>query len=91
MAGAKKLRMEETPHKQIDITKHVLMPPFRLLNNEEVNEVLAKFNISILQLPQISVKDPMAKSVKAKINDVLEIEHDNPTGGKDLFYRRVIE
>jgi len=83
--------MEETPHKQIDITKHVLMPPFRKLTDEEINKVLIKFNISLLQLPQISIKDPMAKAVKADINEVLEIEHKSPTGNKDLFYRRVIE
>ena len=53
--------------------------------------VLIKFNISLLQLPQISIKDPMAKAVKADINEVLEIEHKSPTGNKDLFYRRVIE
>ena len=82
--------MEEKGPKRIDITKHVLIPSFRKLEQGEINKVLQKFNISILQLPQILVKDPMAKSVKAAVNDVLEIEHKSPMGGKDLFYRRVI-
>ena len=82
--------MEEKAPKRVDITKHVLLPPFRKLEEEEVNKLLQKFDISLLQLPQISIKDPMAKAIGAQLNDVLEIEHKSPTGDKDMFYRRVI-
>ena len=82
--------MEETPQKKVDIIKHILIPPFRKLTKEEADKVLLKFDISALQLPQISIKDPMAKAVDSKLGEIIEIEHKNPTGGKDLFYRRVI-
>ncbi|MBD3262762.1 DNA-directed RNA polymerase subunit H [Candidatus Woesearchaeota archaeon] len=75
--------------KKIDLLKHVLVPPCSKLTEEEKEQILEKHNISILQLPKILSKDPLAKTLKAKKDDVIKIEHKTPTG-KTTFYRRVI-
>lgn len=76
--------------KKIDLTKHVLVPPFRKLTPEEVKEILEYYNISMLQLPTIISKDFMAKTAGAEPGDVIRIERRTPTG-KDPYYRRVIK
>jgi len=75
---------------KFDITKHVLVPPFRKLSPEECEKLLKKYNISPLQLPAIKSKDPMVKFANAKVGDIIEIERKSPLGKKHLFYRRVI-
>jgi DNA-directed RNA polymerase subunit H len=37
---------------------HALQPKHEKLNEKEVKELLAKFNISLVQLPKLSKKDP---------------------------------
>jgi len=75
--------------KEINIFKNRLVPKCRILKDEEVNELLKKYNISKQQLPRILVSDPMAKAMDAKIGDVLEIERVSKTAGLSKFYRVV--
>ncbi len=37
---------------------HALQPKHEKLNEKEVQELLAKFNIALVQLPKVSKKDP---------------------------------
>ncbi len=74
---------------EIDVLKHFLNPKARVLKKEEKEEILKKYNISENALPKIFATDPLAKSLKAKIGDVIEFERDDGTG-KYLFYRLVV-
>ena len=76
--------------KKIDITQHALVPKFSKLSEEEKTQVLDSYDISVLQLPTISLKDPMAKTTDAKLNDVMKIERVSKLG-KSNYYRRVGE
>ena len=76
---------------KFDITKHVLVPKHIKLNQEEINELLQKYNVSLRQLPRISVKDPMSKLLEAKIGDVIKIIRKSPTASQSEFFRVVVE
>lgn len=76
--------------KKIDILKHSLVPKTTKLSEKEVEELLKKYNISHVQLPSISIKDPLAKALELEPNDIIRIERISPTGKNDYF-RRVVE
>lgn len=76
---------------KIDITQSILVPKHIKLKQEEVNELLQKYNISLRQLPKISVKDPASKLLEAKVGDVLKIIRKSPTASQSEFYRAVVE
>lgn len=75
--------------KEIYVLKHFLNPKARVLKRDEKEKILKKYNISEDKLPKIFASDPLAKSLKAKIGDIIEFERDDGTG-KYLFYRIVI-
>jgi len=74
--------------KKIDIASHVLVPTHSIISEEEAKAILEKLDISPNQLPSISVKDPIAKSIQAKTGDTIKITRKTP---KTVYYRRVIE
>ena len=65
------------------------MPKCIILSEEDRQKVLEKFNISILQLPIILAKDPMAKAIGAKAGDIVKIIREGPPAGTTEYYRRV--
>ncbi len=76
--------------KKIEIQNHILVPPHRLLSDEEKENLLKHYNISALQLPFINIKDPMVKKLNAKMDDVIRIDRRTPTGTAP-FFRRVVD
>jgi DNA-directed RNA polymerase subunit H len=76
--------------KKINILKHVLVPKHRILSKKEIAGVIEKYNISVVQLPRIKMKDPIVKALEAEPGDILEIEREGPSGNY-LYYRRVVE
>ncbi len=59
------------------------------MNEKEVNELLAKFNISKAQLPKIFLTDP-ALPQNSQIGDVIKIEReDSETNKINIYYRYV--
>jgi len=70
--------------------KHVLAPKHKLLSKAEVEALLNKLNISLLQLPVITIKDPVAVALKLKDREVVRIERQGVTGSYNYF-RRVVE
>lgn len=82
--------MAEPAPKKIDISKHILVPNFVKLSEEEIRQVLEAYNISPVQLPSILLKDPMAKLIGAKVGDVLKIERKSQVG-REVYFRRVVE
>lgn len=77
--------------KDIDIEKHELVPKHIILNEQEKEEILKKYGISVRQLPRISVSDPMIKLLNGKPGDVVKIVRKSPTAGESIYYRVVIK
>ena len=73
-----------------DITKHTFVPKHIKLSDDEVAELLKKYNISIKQLPKISSKDPVIKDIETKTGDVFKIIRDSSTNKEAFFYRVVM-
>lgn len=71
--------------------KHNLVPKHSLLNQEDSKKVLQKYNISVMQLPKISKKDPTIKELEVKPGDIIKIERKSPTDSKTVYYRVVID
>ncbi len=68
---------------------HYLVPKHEVLPDSEVDEVLAKYNLtSKNQLPKILKDDPVIKAIGAKVGDVIRIHRKDPTG--EYYYYRVV-
>ena len=78
--------MEETPQ-QIN---HILVPEHVKLSEEQKQELLNKFNISIRQLPKIKNNDPAIIQMNLKFGDVIMIKRRSPTIGESLYYRVIV-
>jgi DNA-directed RNA polymerase subunit H (RpoH/RPB5) len=66
---------------------HILQPKHTKLKQNEVKELLKKFNISALQLPKIKKTD-LALPQDVQVGDVIKIERKIEEG-KALYYRLV--
>lgn len=76
--------------KQVDITKHELVPKHILLDEKEKEELLKKYGITLRQLPRILVTDPVIKILNGKPGDVVKIIRKSPTAGESIYYRIII-
>ena len=61
------------------------------MNEDEKQQVLNKFKITIRQLPRISVNDPVIRQLDGKIGDVVKIIRNSPVAGEFVYYRVVIK
>ena len=77
--------------KKIDIEKHELVPKHIILNEQEKEELLKNYGISLRQLPRILVSDPVIKLLNGKLGDVVKIIRKSPTAGETIYYRVVIK
>lgn len=68
---------------------HILQPKHTKMSDKEVNEILAKFNISKAQLPKIFLTDTALPS-NCQIGDVIKIEREDSENNKTNIYYRVI-
>ncbi len=75
---------------KIDISKHSFVPAHIKLTDEEVQQLLMKYNISIKQLPSIKKTDPSIRELSVKIGDVIKIVRKSSTAGEYPFYRAVV-
>lgn len=77
--------------KELDITKHNLVPKHELLKEKEREELLKKYGITLRQLPRILENDSLVKFLNAKIGDVIKITRNSETAGETVYYRVVIK
>ena len=75
--------------KEVDITKHRLVPKHELLNEKEKEELLKRYGVTIRQLPRILASDPAIQKLNAKIGDIIKITRKSPTAGEATYYRVV--
>ena len=77
--------------KVIDVLRHELVPKHVLLTKKETQDLLDKYNISVLDLPQMFEKDPVAIAIGAKEGDVVNIIRDSKTTVKSIKYYRYVK
>ncbi|MHA1291779.1 MAG: DNA-directed RNA polymerase subunit H [Promethearchaeota archaeon] len=80
-----------TKKKKIDVLLHELVPHHILLTKKETQDLLSKYQISVLDLPQMFEKDPVAIAIGAKEGDVVKIVRDSNTSVKKVDYYRYIK
>ena len=77
---------------QFNILEHSLVPPHRILSEEEVEEVKIKYNLNKLsQLPEISRFDPVAQVIGIRPGQVCEIIRSSKTAVNTKYYRVCIQ
>jgi DNA-directed RNA polymerase subunit H (RpoH/RPB5) len=73
---------------QFNILQHELVPPHRLMNEQEVKTIKTRFNImSDDQFPEISRFDPVAQAIFMKPGQVCEIIRPSKTTINSYYYR----
>ncbi len=81
----------ELKKREINILEHELVPKHEICNEEEVKQLLERYNITKEQLPKILSTDPVVKALGAKPGDVIKIIRDSKISGRTIYYRVVIE
>jgi DNA-directed RNA polymerase subunit H len=80
-----------TKKKQIDVLLHDLVPQHILLTKKETQDLMDKYQITVIDLPQIFEKDPIAIAIGAKEGDVIKIIRDSRTTVKSIDYYRYVK
>lgn len=68
-----------------NILNHVLQPKFVVLHGSEVKQLLDSLQCSLVELPKISVNDPVSKFFNVKPRDVFKIYRK-----ENIYYRVVV-
>lgn len=76
---------------RINILEHKLVPKFRILSDEEKEEVLGRFKTTEKRLPRVLDSDPVVKKIGAKPGNLLEITRTSEVAGESLYYRLVVQ
>jgi DNA-directed RNA polymerase subunit H len=68
-----------------------MVPGHRVLDDDEVETILGRYNIEKEKLSKIRMTDPAIKEIGANPGDIIEIARTSKTAGESMFYRLVIE
>ncbi|MCU4717649.1 MULTISPECIES: DNA-directed RNA polymerase subunit H [Halapricum] len=74
----------------VDVSQHELVPDHTVLDSDELEDVLAEYDIKKTDLPKIKRTDP-ALPDEAEVGDVIKVERDSRTTDRAVVYRLVIE
>ena len=80
-----------TKKKAIDVLRHELVPKHILLTKKETQDLLNKYKIGIIDLPQMFEKDPVAIAIGAKEGDVVKIIRESKTTVSSINYYRYVK
>jgi DNA-directed RNA polymerase subunit H (RpoH/RPB5) len=73
---------------QFNILNHILVPPHRILNENEVVTMKQKYNIvNNTQLPEISRFDPVACAIGIRPGEICEITRPSKVAIETKYYR----
>lgn len=75
----------------IDVRDHEAVPKHEKMDEDEVEEVLDKFDTEKDKLPKIERTDAALKQMDVEEGDVIHIERESPTAGKTDYYRLVVD
>jgi DNA-directed RNA polymerase subunit H len=73
----------------VDVSQHELVPDHVLLEEDEVDEVLAEYDVKRTNLPKIKRTDP-ALPDEAEVGDVAKIVRNSRTTEEAVVYRLVV-
>lgn len=76
--------------KDLDVSKHVLVPKHVKLNEKEKKELFEKYVADLRDLPRVYKDDPAIEGLDVKEGDIIKILRRSPTAGEAAFYRRVV-
>ena len=80
--------VENIKRLQFNILNHTLVPPHRVMTDDEVAEVMKRYNLTdIGQFPDISRFDPVAKVIGLRPGKVCHIVRPSKTAIKADYYR----
>lgn len=73
---------------QFNVLDHTLVPPHRILDMAELEQVKKKYNLSdVMMLPEMSRFDPVAQVLFIRPGEVVEIRRPSKTAVESLYYR----
>lgn len=75
----------------MDVRDHRAVPEHRKMDEQEVEDLLKKYEAEKDDLPKIERTDAALKQMDAEEGDVIEITRDSPTAGKTNYYRVVVD
>lgn len=73
----------------VDVSQHELVPDHVLLDDGEIDEVLAEYDVKRTNLPKIKRTDP-ALPDEAEVGDVVKIVRNSRTTEEAVVYRLVV-
>jgi hypothetical protein len=80
--------MQNIKRLQFNILDHALVPPHRVMNDDEVKVVMQKYNITDKsQFPEISRFDPVSQVIGLRPGNVCEILRPSKTAIVSNYYR----
>ena len=80
--------IESIKRLQFNILDHVLVPKHIVLNDEEIDVMMKRYNVNDKsQLPEISRFDPVSKAILLRPNMVCKIIRPSKTAIKSEYYR----
>jgi DNA-directed RNA polymerase subunit H (RpoH/RPB5) len=81
--------MQSIKRLQFNILEHALVPPHRIITNEEeIKEIKDRYNITNdIQFPDISRFDPVAQVICIRPGQICEIVRPSKTAIKAMYYR----
>ncbi|HOT95264.1 MAG TPA: DNA-directed RNA polymerase subunit H [Methanoregulaceae archaeon] len=75
---------------RINVLDHVMVPNHQVMSEEEVQNLLRRYDITFDQLPRIYHDDPGVRQVNGKVGDVIRIVRKSQTAGIAEAYRLVV-
>ncbi|EFW91990.1 DNA-directed RNA polymerase subunit H [Haladaptatus paucihalophilus DX253] len=74
----------------VDVSQHKMVPEHSIVDSDEIDEVLAEYDIKSTDLPKIKRTDP-ALPDDAEPGDVIKIVRNSRTTENAVVYRLVVE
>lgn len=76
---------------RFNVLEHVMVPDHQIMSDEEIRELLSRYQITLDQLPRIYGDDPAVKTIGGKVGDVIRITRNSQTAGIAESYRHVVK
>ena len=73
-----------------NIREHYLVNDAKILNEKQIENLCKQYNISLSQLPVMTIKDPLSKALEAETGDVIQISRKSDVTGSYDYYRRIL-
>lgn len=69
---------------------HDLVPTHEKITDPEKKELLARYHVSLLEIPKIAKSDMGIRHLDVKVGDVIKVTRKSRTAGAAIYYRVVV-